>query len=96
MDGEAEDTFSPVTMEVWSSSASEVEEEDKSISSLVNEVVDVDKTCLNSNNNNNNNNKDILCREVTQGEISWWCVMMQTTGRILCKESWFIIVLICR
>ncbi|KAI9533871.1 hypothetical protein NQZ68_018239 [Dissostichus eleginoides] len=67
MDGEAEDTFSPVTMEVWSFSASEVEEEDKSISSLVNEVVDVDKTCLNSNNNNNNNNnKDILCREVTQ------------------------------
>ncbi|KAF3844011.1 hypothetical protein F7725_016059 [Dissostichus mawsoni] len=54
-------------MEVWSFSASEVEEEDKSISSLVNEVVDVDKTCLNSNNNNNNNNnKDILCREVTQ------------------------------
>ncbi|KAK5866510.1 hypothetical protein PBY51_020696 [Eleginops maclovinus] len=67
MDGEAERTFSPVTMEVWSSSASEAEEENKSVSSLVNEVVVEENTCLNSNNNNNNNNnKDILCREVTQ------------------------------
>ncbi|XP_062244575.1 trafficking kinesin-binding protein 1 isoform X1 [Platichthys flesus] len=66
MDGDAEGSFSAVTMEVWSSSASEEEEEDKSTSSLVDEVVH-EKICLNSNNNNNNNNnKDGLCREVSQ------------------------------
>ncbi|XP_072240447.1 trafficking kinesin-binding protein 1 isoform X2 [Leuresthes tenuis] len=65
MDGEAEGSFSPVTMEVWSSSASEVEEDEKSAFSLVDEIVEETK-CHNNNNNNNNNNNDSLCREVTQ------------------------------
>lgn len=69
MDAETEGSFSPVTMEVWSS-ASEEEEEEKSSPSLADEVMVEEMTCLNSNNNNNNNNnKDNLCREVTQGEI---------------------------
>ncbi|XP_035492521.2 trafficking kinesin-binding protein 1 isoform X1 [Scophthalmus maximus] len=67
MDGEAEGTFSPVTMEVWSFSASEEEEEEeKSTSSLADETVEEEKKYLNGNNNNNNNNNDGLCREVTQ------------------------------
>ncbi|KAM8773618.1 trafficking kinesin-binding protein 1 isoform 1-T1 [Acanthopagrus schlegelii] len=66
MDAETEGSFSPVTMEVWSS-ASEEEEEEKSSSSFADEVMVEEMTCLNSNNNNNNNNnKDNLCREVTQ------------------------------
>ncbi|XP_036957849.1 trafficking kinesin-binding protein 1 isoform X1 [Acanthopagrus latus] len=66
MDAETECSFSPVTMEVWSS-ASEEEEEEKSSSSFADEVMVEEMTCLNSNNNNNNNNnKDNLCREVTQ------------------------------
>ncbi|KAM4585064.1 trafficking kinesin-binding protein 1 isoform 4-T5 [Odontesthes bonariensis] len=70
MDGEAEGSFSPVTMEVWSSSASEVEEDEKSASSLVDEIVEERKcnngNSNNNNNNNNNNDNDSLCREVTQ------------------------------
>lgn len=69
MDGEMEGSFSPVIMEVWSSSASEEEEEEKSTFILVDEVVEEERKCFNSNNNNNNNNSDSLCREVTQGEI---------------------------
>lgn len=71
MHREAEDSFPPVIMEVWSCSASEEEEEEeKSTSSLsMDGVVKEEKTCLNSNNNNNNNNKEIFCREVTQGEV---------------------------
>ncbi|XP_018520138.1 LOW QUALITY PROTEIN: trafficking kinesin-binding protein 1 [Lates calcarifer] len=66
MDGEMEGSFSPVIMEVWSSSASEEEEEEKSTFILVDEVVEEERKCFNSNNNNNNNNSDSLCREVTQ------------------------------
>lgn len=77
MDGEAEGTFSPVTMEVWSFSASEEEEEEeKSTSSLADETVEEEKKYLNGNNNNNNNNNDGLCREVTQGETRR-CAMFQ-------------------
>ncbi|XP_070829422.1 trafficking kinesin-binding protein 1 isoform X2 [Chaetodon trifascialis] len=65
MDREMEDSFSPVTMEVWSSSASEEEEEEKSSSSLADEAVAEEKKCHNSNSNNNNSNNS-LCREVTQ------------------------------
>lgn len=61
-----EGSFSPVVMEVWSSSASEEEEEERSTSSFVDEVVVQEKKCHNSNNNNNN--KDSLCQEVTQGK----------------------------
>lgn len=66
--GDTEDSFSPVIMEVWSSSASEEEEEEQNTSSLVDDVVVEENKCHNSNNNNNNN-KDSLCREVTQGTI---------------------------
>jgi len=76
MDGEAEGSFSPVTMEVWSSSASEVEEDEKSTFSLVDEIVEERKCHNSNNNNNNNNNNDSLCREVTQGEILQ-CEMLQ-------------------
>lgn len=72
MDGaETEDNFSPVIMEVWSSSASEEEEEEQNTSSVVDDVVAEENKCHNSNNNNNNN-KDSLCREVTQGMIRQW------------------------
>lgn len=77
MDGETEGSFSPVVMEVWSSSASEEEEEEKSTLTFVEEVVEEEEGFRNSNmnnNNNNNNNKENLCREVTQGEIKQ-CVM---------------------
>lgn len=66
--GETEDNFSPVIMEVWSSSASEEEEEEQNTSSLVDDVVVEENKCHNSNNNNNNN-KDSLCQEVTKGMI---------------------------
>ncbi|KAM4604341.1 trafficking kinesin-binding protein 1 isoform 2-T2 [Polymixia lowei] len=61
-----EGSFSPVTMEVWSSSASEGEEE-KSTSSLEEEDAEGEEMHQNHNGNDNNNNgSDILCREVTQ------------------------------
>lgn len=69
MDGDTESSFSSITMEVWSSSASEGDEEERSHSSLLDEIAEENK-CHNSNNNNNNNN-DNLCREVTQGEMCW-------------------------
>ncbi|XP_078788641.1 trafficking kinesin-binding protein 1-like isoform X1 [Oryzias latipes] len=53
-------------MEVWSSSASEEDEDERSISSFAEETVDEAKCLNNKNSNNNNNNKDNLCREVTQ------------------------------
>ncbi|XP_061578709.1 trafficking kinesin-binding protein 1 isoform X3 [Cololabis saira] len=66
MDGDMEDSLSPVIMEVWSS-ASEEEEDEISASSLVDEIVQEEGKCPNNNNNNNNNNnKDSLCTEVTQ------------------------------
>ncbi|XP_074542012.1 trafficking kinesin-binding protein 1 isoform X2 [Halichoeres trimaculatus] len=58
-------------MEVWSSSASEGEEEEKistnALEQEVEEVMEEEKMCHNSNNNNNNNNnKSNLCQEATQ------------------------------
>ncbi|XP_037546168.1 trafficking kinesin-binding protein 1 [Nematolebias whitei] len=63
MNGGIENSFPPVTMEVWSCSASE-EEDEKSTSSLGDEIVEKDLKCHNRNNNNNNN--ESLCKEVTQ------------------------------
>lgn len=60
-----ENSFPPVTMEVWSCSASE-EEDEKSTSSLGDEILEKDLKSHNRNNNNNNN--ESLCKEVTQGE----------------------------
>lgn len=61
-----ENSFPPVTMEVWSCSTSEEEDE----KSLGDERVEKDIKCHNSNsNNNNNNNNENLCKEVTQGEM---------------------------
>ncbi|XP_017272496.1 trafficking kinesin-binding protein 1 isoform X1 [Kryptolebias marmoratus] len=60
-----ENSFPPVTMEVWSCSTSE-EEDDKSTSSLGDEIAEEEIKCHNSNNNNNNNNNASLCKEVTQ------------------------------
>lgn len=88
MDGEAEGSFSLVTMEVWSSSASEEEEEERSTSSLVDEVVEEEKICLNSNNNNNNNNNsDRLCREVTEGEISVCDEVKDKKRKVACTRE---------
>lgn len=42
------------------------EEDEKSTSSLGDEIVEKDLKCHNRNNNNNNN--ESLCKEVTQGE----------------------------
>lgn len=70
--GKTEGSFSPVVMEVWSSTGSVEEEAEKSTSSLVDNRVVEQKTYLNRNNNNSNNNdhnnKDNLCREVSQGK----------------------------
>nr|XP_054599950.1 trafficking kinesin-binding protein 1 [Nothobranchius furzeri] len=51
-------------MEVWSSSVSEEEEDERSTLSLGDEIVEEDLKRHNSNNNNNNN--ESLCKEVTQ------------------------------
>lgn len=67
MDGDTESSFASITMEVWSSSASEGEEEERSTSRFVDEIAE-ENICHNSNSNNNNNNGN-LCREVTQGEM---------------------------
>lgn len=71
MDGGKTGDFSPVVMEVWSSTGSVEEEVERSTSSLVDNRVVEQKAYLNRNNNNNNNdnnNKDNLCREVSQGK----------------------------
>ncbi|XP_053710942.1 trafficking kinesin-binding protein 1-like isoform X1 [Synchiropus splendidus] len=67
MNGDTDSTASVATMEVWSSSASEGEEEEKSTCSAGDEVVQ-GKAFLNSNNNNNNNNNNsevaqVLCSD---------------------------------
>ncbi|KAM9792847.1 trafficking kinesin-binding protein 1 [Neosynchiropus ocellatus] len=67
MNGGTDSAASVATMEVWSSSASEGEEEEKSTCRAGDEV-ERGKAFLNSNNNNNNNNnnsevKQVLCSD---------------------------------